>query len=155
MNCSELAGHPQYPDGRGEDQEFLPCEKLYRRYTTEHYQGGQLLPDHFSLRRPSFNREKFSSPEDILHADCCGGRSLDDWGVLELALREVPTPIEGADHRIFYFSPAHRPLPCCYAHSEIWCRVDGQQIEQPSPKVRETFRVMLSKKMTIRIPARA
>ncbi len=44
-------------------------------------------------------------------------------------------------------------LECCYAHTEVWCRADGEFIDEPSPKVKEMFRVRLAQLMTVRIQA--
>ena len=44
-------------------------------------------------------------------------------------------------------------LECCYAHTEVWCKTGGEFVDEPSRKVRETFRVKLALRMTVRIPA--
>ena len=155
MGCSGEPGHPRYRDDDPEDQVFTEGELLYRRYMVEHYQNRQLLPAAFPFPRPSFNRQKYSAPADVLHPDCCDGKTLNDgWGVLECSSTNLPTTVVGQDGKAFQFEPVHRPLECCYAHTEIWCRgTGGELVVKPSPKVRETFRVRLSLKMTVCIQA--
>lgn len=154
MCCSDEPGHPHYQDGTPEDQVFTEGEPLYRRYRIEHFQNSQLLPSAFKFPRPSFNRAKYSVPEDVLHPDCCGGKRLQDgFGVLECSSTDLPTPLEAGDGRLFEFTTVHKPLQCCYAHTEICCKVDGDFVDSPSAKVKETFRVQLAQKMVVRIHA--
>ena len=121
----------------------------------EHFQNQRLLPSAFKFPRQSFNSEKYSAPEDVLHPDCCDGNKLKgEWGVLECASTSLPTPVDGPDGKTFEFEPVHRPLECCYAHTEVWCKgTEGEYVDEPSPKVRETFRVRLAQRMTVRIQA--
>jgi len=133
---------------------FADGELLYRRYRVEHFPNQQLLPAAFKFPRQSFNRGKYSTPEDVLHPDCCDGKKLQDgWGVLECSSTNLPTPIDGQDGRTFRFEPIHRPLECCYAHTEVCCRAGGEFVDQPSRKVKEAFRVRLALRMAVRIPA--
>jgi hypothetical protein len=155
MSCSGAPGHPRNRNGESEDQVFSEGELLYRRYKAEHFQNQQLLPAAFKFPRPSFNREKYSTPEDVLHPDCCDGKQLSvGWGVLECSSTNLPTPVVGQDGQVFHFEPIHKPQDCCYAHSEVWCRSGGSGfVDEPSRKVRETFRVRLAQRMTVRIQA--
>ena len=155
--CSGEAGHPRYRNGDPEDQVFGEGERLYRRYRAEHFQNQRLLPSAFQFPRQSFNRGKYSSPEDVLHRDCCDGKLLPSgWGVLECLSNNLPTPIEGQDGRTFQFEAIHQPLECCYAHTEVWCKAAGGEIvDAPSPKVKEIFRVKLAQRMSICIQAGA
>lgn len=89
-----------------------------------------------------------------MHADCCDGKQLQDgWGVLECSSTDLPTPINGQDGRTFQFEPIHRPLDCCYAHTEACCKAGGEFVDEPSPKVKEIFRVRLAQRMSVRIQA--
>jgi hypothetical protein len=154
MCCSGEPGHPRYRNGDPEDQEFAEGELLFRRYKAEYFPNGRLLPAAFRFPRVSFNREKYSKPEDVLHPDCCDGQKLEDgWGVLECSPTNLPTPIDGQDGRTFQFEPIHKPLKCCYAHTEVCCKTGGEFVDEPSKKVRETFRVRLAERMTVRIQA--
>jgi hypothetical protein len=157
MACAGEPGHPQYRNGDPEDPVFGEGELLYRRYMRDHFPNQQLLPAAFKFPRQSFNREKYSAPEDVLHPDCCDGKKLQEgWGVLECSSTNLPTPVDGQDGKEFRFEPIHRPLECCYAHTEIWCKAaEGEFIDEPSRKVRETFRVRLAQRMTVRKHASA
>ena len=155
MPCSDAPEHPRYRNGEPEDRVFSEGELLYRRYKAEHFQNQQLLPSAFKFPRQSFNREKYSTPEDVLHPDCCDGKLLNvGWGVLECSSTNLPTPVVGQDGKVFHFESIHKPLECCYAHTEVWCELEGAgSVEEPSRKVRETFRVRLAQRMTVRIRA--
>ena len=135
---------------------FAPGELLYRRYREEHFQNQQLLPAAFRFPRQSFNREKYSTPEDVLHSDCCDGQKLQDgWGVLECSSTDLPTPIDGQDGKTFQFEPIHKPTECCFAHTEVHCKTAGEFVDEPSRKVKEIFRVKLAQRMSVRIRASA
>jgi hypothetical protein len=154
MCCSGDPGHPRYRNGDPEDQVFTEGELLYRRYRAEHFQNRQLLPSAFRFPRQSFNREKYSTPEDVLHSDCCDGKKLEDgWGVLECSSTNLPTPIDGQPGKTFQFEPIHKPLECCYAHTEVCCKAGGGFVDEPSRTVKEIFRVKLAQRMTVRIHA--
>jgi hypothetical protein len=154
MPCSGEPGHPRYRNGDPEDQVFTNGELLYRRYRVEHFQNQQLLPSAFKFPRQSFNREKYSTPEDVLHSDCCDGKKLQDGGgVLECSSTNLPTPIDGQDGRTFQFETVHKPLECCHAHTELCCKAGGEFVDEPSPKVKEIFRVRLALRMTVCIYA--
>jgi hypothetical protein len=156
MCCTGEPGHPRYRNGDAEDQVFSAGELLYRRYKIGDFQNQQLFPAALRFPRLSFNREKFSIPEDVLRADCCGGRRLDGWGVLECSSTDLPAPVSGPDGTLIHFKAVHSPERCCYAHTEIWCQTaQGEYVDRPSKVVRETFRVRLALKMTVRIQARA
>lgn len=154
MACSEADGHPLYREGRAEDTEFEESELLYRRYLGQHFENQKLLPASLRFPRPSFNRQKYSNAEDVLHPDCCNGAMQGGWGVLECQRGDVPSPIIGPDGRSYRFEPRHAPLDCCYAHAEIWCFEGDADVWEPSKKVREEFRVKLALAMRVRIAAR-
>ena len=127
---------------------------MYRRYMAEHFQNRQLLPAAFRFPGPSFNRGKYSAPEDVLHLDCCDGKKLQGgWGVLQCSSTDLPSPIEDQDKKRFEFEPVHKPVDCCYAHTELCCKVGGELVDEPSRKVRETFRVSLAQRMRVCLEA--
>jgi len=140
---------PVHQGDKGADQHFASDEVLYRRYLSVHFKNGYLLPAAFKFPRQSFNRSAFSRPEDVLHADCCDGKVLEGYGVLECST-QFPTPIESSDGRAFDFLPKHVPTPTCYAHSELWCSergTGGQEYKDPPPSVKEGFRIKLAQRM--------
>ncbi len=150
---------PIHQDSKPPVDSFQNDELLYRRYLSEHFNGGKILPASFRFPRQSFNRSRFSKPEDVLHPDCCGGKALStqgEWGVLECRVGQIPSPVGSLDGRSSYiFSPKHVPTPTCYAHSELWCRKDSSDADEydnPPTSVKETFRIKLARVMAVRIP---
>jgi hypothetical protein len=109
VGCSNEAGHPRYQADDREDQTFAEGELLYRRYLRVHFQNGTLLPSAFQFPKPSFNRQKYSQPEDVLHPDCCDGKIYGGYGILECCATDLPTPIVGPD-KTFHFEAVHSPL---------------------------------------------
>lgn len=155
MCCSGESDHPQYLDGRPEDQTFDEEELFFRRYRSDHFPNRQLLPSAFRFPHQSFNRAKYSVPEDVLHIDCCDGKKLaGGWGVLQCSLKDLRTVLSLPGSEVFEFVTVHKPRDCCYAHTELWCRSNGAFVKEPSPKVKETFRVQLALKMEVRIAAK-
>src|SRR5947207_205639 len=51
--------------GRPVDPVFTPTEKMFHRFRPDYFQAGVFLNVGFSSG-PSFNREKFSKPADVL-----------------------------------------------------------------------------------------
>jgi len=125
-----MAGVTTDVDGSAEDQSFEPGELLFRRYPHEHFVDNRRLPCAFRFPRPSFNRAKYSKPEDVLHPDCCDGKVHLRHGILVWSISELPNK-------------------CCYAHCEVRCTLEGNEVEQPSKAVREKFCVALSLKMAV------
>jgi hypothetical protein len=153
MCCSGEEGHPQYQEGSALDPMFVDRELLFRRFRKDHLKDGRVLPSAFRFPRQSFIRAKYSVPEDVLHPDCCDGKDLRHWGVLECSSTELPTPLISGDQRSFIFAAVHAPLECCYAHTEIRCECDGSDVIEPSKKVQEEFKVKLSLRAQILIDA--
>jgi len=60
-------------------------------------------------------------PEDALHADCADGQNVFRYGVLQMLASEVEYQEKAVSGALFNIAPVHRPLPSCYAHSEIHC----------------------------------
>jgi len=160
-NSSEAISHsspPIHQDGKTPVEQFAGEELLYRRYLSEHFVDGNLLPASFRFPKQSFNRSLFSKPEDVLHPHCCDGMALfkDGWGVLECRVSALPSPVKAADGGSFVFSPKHAPEATCYAHSELWCKNDlsvANEYDYPPKSVRETFRIKMARVMSVRIPA--
>jgi hypothetical protein len=148
---------PIHQDGQSAVDTFDPDEFLYRRYSVVHFVDGHVLPQAISFPKPSFNRSRFSRPEDALHIDCCGGKQLSPgWGVLESRAANLRVSAELGDRRRFTMYPKHVPLPTCYAHSELWCAspLDSEDAK-PSSSAKEKLRILLSRALTARIVATA
>ncbi len=153
VNTSQRS--PQHQDDLPVVEIFDDNELLYRRYLLAHFIDHQLVPQHFQFPRPSFNRSKFSQPEDVLHPDCCDGKVLEPgWGVLECFASDACVSTQSHDDRKLTLRPKHRPLPTCYAHSELWCFLPDGTETKPSATVREKLRIKLSNiKFNERVPA--
>lgn len=152
---------PIHQNGKLPVDLFQSEELLYRRYLSEHFTDGKILPASFRFPKQSFNRSLFSKPEDVLHVHCCNGVVLapeGGWGVLECRVSALPSPVNTIDGRSYVFFPKHIPEPTCYAHSELWCRKnlsDASEYDDPPTSVKETFRIKLARVMSVRIPAAA
>ena len=139
-------------NGREPDQAFEQEEMLFRRYIKEHWENNRIVDAHFSFPRPSVNREKYSSPEDVLYSE--NGR-YNGWGVLEFAVSHLPSPIADGAGTAYVFFPFHAPEEQNYAHTEIPCeRQDHPGSDaNPSSTVKKTFRAKLSQQARVRIEA--
>jgi hypothetical protein len=146
---------PLHQDGRPAVDTFDPDEFLYRRYAMVHFADGQVLPQTISFPKPSFNRSKFSRPEDVLHIDCCDGKELPGWGVVESRVSNLCVSAESGDRRKFTMYPKHVPKPTCYAHSELWCASPNSEDAKPSGSAKEKLRILLSRALKVKIPATA
>ena len=146
---------PIHQDGRGAVDSFNPDEFLYRRYALVHFVDGRVLPQSISFTKPSFNRSKFSRPEDVLHVDCCGGKELLGWGVVEGRASDLSVSAESGDERKFTLYPKHVPEPTCYAHSELWCSSPSSEDAKPTQSSKEKLRILLSRALKVKIPATA
>jgi hypothetical protein len=146
-----------HQDGLSVVDTFDDNEVLYRRYVLAHFVDHVLVPQHFQFPRPSFNRSKFSQPVDVLHPDCCDGKVLGTgWGVLECLASDAHVSAQSHDNKELVLHPKHRPLPTCYAHSELWCfSSEGGTEVKPSTTVKEKFRIKLAKKFNENILATA
>jgi len=154
---STLQPSPTHQDGLPVVEAFDDGEVLYRRYLLVHFIDRELVPQHFQFPRPSFNRSKFSQPDDVLHPDCCDGRVLGSgWGVLECPASDARVSTRSQEDKELVLHPKHVPRQTCYAHSELWCFESENGMEvKPSSKVRERLRIKLAKKFNERIPATA
>ena len=146
---------PSHQDGRPAVDAFDSDELLYRRYAMVHFVDGQVLPQSIRFPKPSFNRSKFSRPEDVLHVDCCNGKELSGWGVLESSWSELSVSAVSGDERQFTLYPKHMPEPTCYAHAELWCASADSQDSKPSESAKEKLRILLSRALKVKIPATA
>jgi len=132
---------------------FDSDEFFYRRYSVAHVVNGNVLPQSITFPKPSFNRSKFSRPEDVLHADCCDGQELLGWGVLESKVSDLRVSAQSGDDRNFTTYPKHVPKQTCYAHSELWCASPPLEDAKPSQTAKEKLRILLSRALKVKIPA--
>jgi hypothetical protein len=116
-------------------------------------QETQVAPQSIRFPKPSFNRSKFSKPEDVLHVDCCDGKRLPGWGVLESRLSDLRASAESGDNRTFTLYPKHEPETTCYAHSELWCSSPTSEDAKPTDSVKEKLRIKLARILKVKIPS--
>jgi hypothetical protein len=140
-------------NGRGEDQNFEPDERLFRRYRQEDFQGGQFSSVGLSFSSPqSVNREKYSEPADVLISD---GDVYRRWGVLAFAVRDLPPQFPPEQPKYSFF-PKHTPEENNYAHTEIWCDTlppSGGYRKPTSDQIKKLFRAFMSQRVRIVVPA--
>jgi hypothetical protein len=155
LSEATLQARPTHQEGRTVVDSFDSEEFLYRRYALVHFADGQILPQSISFPKPSFNRSKFSRAEDVLHVDCCDGKKLPGWGVLESSTSDLCVSAESGDKRKFTLYPKHVPKPTCYAHSELWCSSPSSEDAKPTESSKEKLRILLSRALKVKIPATA
>jgi len=139
-------------NGRPEDQEFLPEERLFRRYRREDYLGNQFSGLGFAFPKQSVNRGKYSNPEDVLFSNT---DEFEGWGVLYFRAQDLPLRFP-PDVAQYTFYPRHVPDDEMYPHSEVWCDrlpQTGAYVEPASKSVRKLFRAFMSQRVRVEIEA--
>jgi len=139
-------------NGRPEDQDFLPAERLFRRYRREDYLDNQFSGLGFAFPKQSVNREKYSDPTDVLFS---GTDEFDGWGVLYFTVQDLP-PRFPVDAATYSFYPKHVPEEEMYPHSEVWCDSlppTGNYVEPTSKSIRKLFRAFISQRVRVEIEA--
>ncbi len=101
------------------------------------------------IHAASFNRGKYSVPEDVLHADCCNGEARADWRVFAVEVGDLKhnfsDPTTGQTIRV---DVRHVPEETCYAHTELALidTADGSQVAAPHKVIKTQFRVRVSQR---------
>jgi hypothetical protein len=144
-------------EGRPEDPEFQPAEKLFRRFQRRHLAGGEFSGVGLSFKKgdtpdaPSVNREKYSEARDVLLPE--EERTFVGWGVLSWRVQQIPTSLP-LNRPEFTIRPKHKPLDDNYAHSEIHCaRLNTDELCEPNKEVRKLLRTTLGQRANIEIEA--
>jgi hypothetical protein len=149
---------PQQRGGRPPDPTFAPSEALYQRYSDDDLLEGRVF-NPIRLRFPgqSVIRGKYCVSSDVLHPNCCGGKTLSGYSIFTIFVREIEgqayTFREHNRERVFELFLIHRPEEMCYAHTEIWCSVQGsEKIPTNLPKeAKQAFRAALAQKLNAQI----
>jgi len=148
---------PQHTLHSAEVARFGQDESLYRRYLASHFLEGVLEPSAIRFNEPpSFLRSAFSEPQDALHPDCAEGKPTSQFGVLKMLASAVEHQERALDGSLFDFSNVHRPLPTCYAHSEVHCVSESDPNRQhvdPPKHVKNAFRLRIARALSIAISA--
>jgi hypothetical protein len=135
--------------GRRPNPMFYREELLFRRYCLQHWVGNKIVDAHFKFP-PSFNRAKYSHPEDVTYS---ANGQFDGWGVMQLHVGEIPEWITDHANLVYRFFPRHDPDELNFGHTIIQSErqdIPGRYVA-PSPLVRKTFRAQLSQIISIRI----
>src|ERR1700730_5551777 len=98
---------PEERKGRAADQAFADDELLYRRFREGDIVAGFIFPASFKFP-PSFNRSKYSVPEDVIHEHCADGRNVSHWGIYSVAVRDARCSASSG-LITFRFWPNHDP----------------------------------------------
>ncbi len=138
-----------YRNGRPVVPDLENTEKLYFRCLRSSIDTSGRIK-HASIRFPdqSVNREKFSSPTDVLLPD--KSKSSKDWilwGVAFVIVSDVPSELI-SDGGIYYsFTAEHDPLDDNYGHTELRAYKSGKR-ESKKKKINKTvqkeYRVKLA-----------
>jgi hypothetical protein len=116
-------------DGRPLDNFFSPCEIIYRRFKIknepEDWESEGISERVFVLDRDSYNRSKYSFPEDVLlNVNALTQEEhFYDWGIVgipysALFARTFDVTINKVDMRFIVFL-SHSPEECMYPHLEM------------------------------------
>jgi len=138
--------------------EFDSDELIFRRVRADDIKDSEVLPTAFDWPAPSVLRSKFAEPHHAIHVSCCDGKQLPPgkWGVVEVRLRDLPTPFQSGQGKTFHFFIRHKPTPTCFAHSELLCRADDDPPEaekqRPSNSIRILYLIELAKRASVRVP---
>ena len=133
--------------GRGEDPDFSPEERLFYRLN-ENYRVGE-QPTGLDVHKPDFsvNREKHGGkPEYVLIPD------WPDHGIAEFAVGSIPGPITSEGGKVHSWQVKHVPLDENYHHSEIHTYTNGvraSKSHQVNKTVYRIFRQLLSEQMVV------
>jgi hypothetical protein len=139
-----------YRSGRAVDPDFDASEDLYQRFLPEAVLNRIILATAFRFPKQSVNRSKYGPPEWVKFSE--DGR-YDRYGVLSYTPGDLPDRLVSGDGRAFTFYPRHVPEEDNYSHCEIWHDPDPDR--PPSGAVRKEYRIHLSQRARIRIPAPA
>lgn len=103
---------------RAPDEQIPPDEPLYRSISAADVIGIDVLSSAVDLPRCSFNRGKYSAPEDVLVA-----RRPDDNGIVAITGNELPSPVPRATGDPYEFFTADDPNPSEDPDNDAHCEV--------------------------------
>ena len=147
-----------YRNGRPIVDDFLPAERLYRRFKRNELVNGTLVAAALSFPNTgedtgqSVNRSRFSRPQDVLWKDEEETR-YEGCGVVRFSVSCLPEELICSQTKLRYtFFPRHRPLQRNYAHSEIWCDTlppSNSRYVKPTSLVRKELRAIICQNITV------
>jgi hypothetical protein len=151
---------PMKQEGKAAHQDFLPEERLFRRFRSGDVVEGEILPSSLRFNEPpSFCRERYAKPEDTIHPNCAGSRDVSGFGVFALKVLTVRIEIKDRADKSYLFLPVHKPLANCYAHSQVHCATSTDGLPpasepdhvEPPKEIRDAFRVQLASNLSVLI----
>lgn len=154
--CADL-GIPEHLHQNGrtaENENFTPDERMFRRFRPKDSLS-EIVKTNFDFKSMSFNRERYSNPEDVLynikennHYNDCGVASLT---VYEIERIQIPHP---DDKQLYTFKAVHDPEECMYPHSIVQVFKNGNKVSEIKPSsVKSLIRDEYEKSiMIIRMP---
>lgn len=148
MSDDRCPEHPTPPDNP-----IPPEESLYRRVCWADVEGDHVLATAIDLPSWSFNRAKYSVPEDVL--DLVNRSAYN--GVAEITVGAIPaefTPLE----KTYHLWAEHVPCLQNYAHSEVRVKREEDEAFQAGLKfgtqTKMALRVTLSNLLRVVRPPR-
>jgi hypothetical protein len=126
-------------------------EALYRSVEKDHVDEHGVLAAAVEMPACSFNRSKYSNPEDVI----VSSRPKEN-GVLEITPRELPPPVPRASGEPYEFFAADDPIDGNDAHCEVRIRRTGIEYKanhKPNRDILLKARAELAKRMRVhRVP---
>ena len=111
-------------NARPPDPVFADDELLFRRFSRENLDGGEVSIAAFELPDMSVIRAKYGQPRFLLLDE-----QFKEWGVVAFRVRDIP-PNRAILHGplVYTLEPRHVPLKYNYPHSEVWIFHEGAHI---------------------------
>jgi len=147
-------------EGKTAQQDFSSEELLFRRFPPHVIVEGEVLASSIRFDEPpSFCRERFAKPEDTIHPNCANSQDVSMFGVFGLSVLSIMLELPDKQGSLYIFQPAHKPLPDCYAHSQVHCTKQQSRLSdsepadhiQPPKEVRKAFRGKLATQLSVLI----
>jgi hypothetical protein len=124
-------------------------EVLYRSIAKEHVvEGIGVLAAGVEMPACSFNRSRYSEPEDVIVAS----RPREN-GIVEIKPVDLPPPVPRADAAPYEFLATDDPIDANDAHCEIRLRRTGTEYSKnhkPNPAIRAKACEALARKLHVR-----
>jgi hypothetical protein len=136
---------------RTRDNEIPSDEALYRSVAKDEVDEHGALAAAVEMPACSFNRSKYSEPEEVIVAS----RPTQN-GILEITPAELPPPVPRTSGEPYEFFAADDPIAANQAHCEVRIRRTGIEYKashKPNKEIVMKARAELAKRMRVhRVP---